>query len=222
MTRHSLKRHVPAGVRIYGLVLEDLKRAGLYRRPMEWRKSAADKPIMWDILSDAPMSTEHACARFLVPHLAGSGLAVFMDGDMLVRKQLQSLLEGIDLRKAVSVVQHDFRPPEGTKMDGQVQLPYARKNWSSLVVFNCDHPSNKKLTLDMVNALPGRDLHRFCWLSDSEIGSLDPEYNWLVGHSNKNINPAIVHFTEGLPDMHGYADVDYADEWRAELEDFAR
>jgi hypothetical protein len=49
------------------------------------------------------------------------------------------------------------------------------------MLFNCDHPSNKKLTVEMINTLPGRDLHRFCWLEDDEIGELDPGWNWLVG-----------------------------------------
>ena len=31
-------------------------------------------------------------------------------------------------------------------MDGVVQTSYPRKNWSSLMLFNCDHPSVKKLT----------------------------------------------------------------------------
>jgi hypothetical protein len=32
------------------------------------------------------------------------------------------------------------------------------------MVFNCDHPANRALTLDLINTVPGRDLHRFCWL----------------------------------------------------------
>src|SRR5258708_4147626 len=85
VARSSCGRHLTRRFPIGGIVLDDLMKAGLYRRPIEYRTSAADKPIMWDVVSDAPMSTQHANARFLVPHLAGSGWALFMDGDMLVR-----------------------------------------------------------------------------------------------------------------------------------------
>lgn len=85
------------------------------------------------------------------------------------------------------------------------------------MVFNVDHPSNAPLRNDtrLANTLPGRDLHRFCWLKDEEIGELDPAWNYLVGHSDKSIDPKVVHFTEGIPDMPGYENTEYADEWRA-------
>ncbi len=168
---------------IRGVVLDDLIKAGLYRRPIEYRASAADKPIMWDVVSDAPMSTQHANARFLVPHLAGSGWALFMDGDMLVRGNLSRVFEDLDYTKAVYCVQHRHEPESGIKMDGQAQTKYARKNWSSFIIFNCDHVANKALTLDVVNNTPGRDLHRLFWLADCDIGELSPKWNWLVGHT---------------------------------------
>lgn len=199
-----------------GLVLADLQRRGLYTRPMQWRPSAADRPIMWDVISDAPMSTEHACSRFLVPHLAKTGWALFQDGDMFARGNVARVFDGLDGSKAVYCVQHQHAPAATTKMDGQVQTNYSRKNWSSFVLFNCDHSSNRKLTVEMVNTLPGRDLHRFCWLKDREIGALDQSWNFLVGHTSPEIEPDVVHFTEGTPDMTGFENVPYADEWRAE------
>jgi hypothetical protein len=81
------------------------------------------------------------------------------------------------------VVKHDHQPTEHWKMDGQFQTRYHRKNWSSVCLFNCDHPANKALTVDLVNSAPGRDLHAFSWLADDLIGELPPEWNWLVGHS---------------------------------------
>jgi lipopolysaccharide biosynthesis glycosyltransferase len=163
------------------------------------------------------MATEFAVSRFLVPHLARGGLALFMDCDMLIRCDISELFDLVDKSKAVTVVKHKFDPPEGVKMDGQLQLRYARKNWSSVMVFNCDHEANKELTVDLVNKLPGRDLHRFCWLDDDEIGEVGPEWNWLAGHSDPAIDPKIVHFTDGIPTMPGYEDCAYADEWREEL-----
>ena len=203
---------------VHGLILDDLK--GLYNRPIEYRQvSTTDVTniVMWDVLSEAPMSTQHANARFLVPHLAKSGWALFCDGDMLFRGNVCRVLDTLDPRFAVYCVKHRHEPDAREKMDGQIQTKYHRKNWSSWMIFNCDHPANKRLTLEMVNTLPGRDLHRFCWLGDDEIGELPPEWNYLVGYTKGVENPRCVHFTSGTPDMSGYAHVEYADEWRAEL-----
>jgi hypothetical protein len=73
----------------------------------------------------------------------------------------------------------------------------------------------------VVNNAPGRDLHRFFWLADCDIGELSPKWNWLVGHTRAPVDPQVVHFTEGTPDMPGYENVDFADEWRAELNRWA-
>lgn len=214
--RHSIKRRVSLPYPVRGVVLDELRAKGLYTRPTS-RKDGR----LWDEISDAPMATEFSNARFLVPHLAQSGWALFMDCDMLVRTDLQKLFALADPDKAVMVVKHDHRPAGRIKMDGQVQTRYARKNWSSVVLFNVDHPSNRKLTVDLVNSVPGRDLHAFSWLDDDEIGELHPRWNWLVGHSDTAIDPMIVHFTDGVPTMAGYEDCAFADEWRAELERWA-
>ncbi len=216
VARLSVKRQLTQQIPVRGLVLTDLQARGLYRRPMERRG-----PVMWDLLSDAPMSTEHANARFLVPHLVRTGWVLFMDGDMLARGNLARLFDQLDTKYAVYCVKHNHRPPPGTKMDGQLQVQYARKNWSSFMLINCDHKANAALTIAMVNTLPGRDLHRLCWLDDDLIGGLDPAWNYLVGTTRPNIVPKVVHFTNGTPDMPGYQDCEYADEWRAELRRWA-
>ncbi|MBN9548786.1 MAG: hypothetical protein J0H31_07870, partial [Alphaproteobacteria bacterium] len=179
VARNSIRRHMISPVSARGVVLADLRARGLYTRPTS-RKDGR----LWDEISEAPMATEFACSRFLVPHLASSGWALFMDCDMLVRRDLQRLFGLADPSKAVMVVKHNHQPTDAVKMDGQAQLRYARKNWSSVMLFNCDHPANKALTVELVNTVPGRDLHRFCWLEDDLIGELSPEWNWLVGHSD--------------------------------------
>jgi lipopolysaccharide biosynthesis glycosyltransferase len=213
VTRASLLRHMARGIDVRSVELGDLRAAGLYRRP-----TSVQDGRLWDHISGAPMATEFACARFLVPHLAGSGWALFMDCDMLVRTDIARLFDACDPSKAVMVVKHRHQPATDAKMDGQVQSAYPRKNWSSVCAFQVDHPANKALTVDLVNTLPGRDLHAFRWLPDDLIGELDASWNWLVGHSDPEIDPGIVHFTEGGPWLPEYADVPYADEWRAELE----
>ncbi|TIW11278.1 MAG: hypothetical protein E5V66_14025 [Mesorhizobium sp.] len=219
--RHSINRHLIAPIPVRGVVLTDLRTGGLYTRPTERRDGK-----LIDVLSkredyDGAIATEFACSRFLVPRLAKSGWALFMDCDMLVRCDLQKLFALADPSKAVMVVKHDHHPRETVKMDGQAQTRYARKNWSSVILWNVDHPAHQALTTELVNSVPGRDLHRFCWLDDAEIGELEPKWNFLVGHSDPDINPSIVHFTDGIPTMPGYEDCAYADEWRAELERWA-
>jgi hypothetical protein len=206
---------------VHGLVLSPLQKAGLYTRPIE-RKRINGNEVMWDSLSEAVMSTQHANARFLVPHLAKTGWALFCDGDMLFRDNVGRVFDALDPSKAIYCVKHNHVPKNATKMDGQVQTKYNRKNWTSFMFFNCDHPANKALTLELINSAPGRDLHRLCWIEDDDlIGELPVQWNWLVGHSDPNLEPKCVHFTDGVPDMKGYEDVRFADEWRSALEKWA-
>lgn len=228
VARHSIMangiRH-PSAYHIRGVLLSELRRRELYWRPHSQRGHQ-----LWDDISDAPMATEFACSRFLVPALVkldshpgyGNRWAVFMDCDMLVRTDINRLFDAADPSKAVMVVKHNHRPEDGSiKMDGQIQTRYSRKNWSSVCLFNVDHPANEALTVDLVNTVPGRDLHAFCWLDDDLIGELGPEWNYLVGHSKAVESPAIVHFTDGIPHMKGYEDCEYAEEWRRALDDWA-
>ncbi|RWD00183.1 MAG: glycosyltransferase [Mesorhizobium sp.] len=221
VAKYSLNKHLITPVPVRGLVLSELRAKGLYTRPTEYR----DGRII-DVLSkradyDGAISTEFANSRFLVKELAKTGWAIFMDCDMLVRSNVERLFKVLDPSKAVMVVKHDFQPSEGVKMDGQIQTRYARKNWSSFCAVNCDHPANAALTVELVNSVPGRDLHAFCWLKDEDIGELDASWNWLVGHSSDEIDPDIVHFTDGIPTMEGYEECAFADEWRAALESWA-
>lgn len=226
VARSSVKRHMSLSIPVRGLVLDDLIAAGLYTRPTTTKVNGEGRVEMVDVLSvrpsyDGRISTQHANARFFVPHLAAGGWALFMDGDMLVRSNICRLFDSFDASKAIYCVHHNHDPVEKTKMDGQEQTRYGRKNWSSLVAFNCDHPANRALTLDVLNSVPGRDMHRFSWLSDGDIGEIGPEWNWLVGHSDPSVDPKVVHFTDGVPDMPGYENVPFANDWRAELNRWA-
>lgn len=222
VARSSCKAHLTRPIPIFGLVLDDLIKHGLYKRPIEYRPSAADRPIMWDVVSDAPQSTEHANSRFFLPLIAKTGWAMFCDGDVLFRGNAARLFEQLDPSKALYCVHHKHEPVAGVKMDGQIQTTYSRKNQSSVMIFNCSHPANKALTLEVLNTTPGRDLHRFMWLDDSLIGELDQVWNYLVGYTDPEVSATIAHFTSGLPDMAGYHDVEYADEWRNRLNSWAR
>ena len=129
-------------------------------------------------------STEFTFSRFLVPILNNyNGWALFCDCDILFLEDVNKLFNLKDEKYAVMCVQHDYTPKEGVKMDGKVQTLYPRKNWSSLVLWNCGHPSNKQITKELINnpSTTGKYLHRFSWLKDNDIGRLAPSWNWLVG-----------------------------------------
>lgn len=217
VARSSLLRHLSVHIPVRSLVLQQLQADGFYVRPTE---RVAGRLV--DVLSRRPgyggyMSTEFALSRFLAPFLARTGWVAFTDCDVLVRKDFAELFRLCEPSKALMCVKHQHQPSEDLKMDGQVQTAYARKNWSSVMVFNCDHPAMQRLTLQYFNTAPGIDLHQLRWLEDDEIGALPPEWNYLVGEDEPMANPALVHFTNGIPSMKGYENQPFADEWRSEL-----
>jgi lipopolysaccharide biosynthesis glycosyltransferase len=223
VARHSAKRRMALRYPIRGIVLDDLIGKGLYKREVQERPGPAGNKVLWDPISDAPMSTQFAISRFFAPLLAQTGWALFMDCDVLVRISLTRLFEELDDKYAVYCVKHPEMPDaSGVKMDAQIQTAYRRKLWSSVMAFNVDHPANKALTLELLNTVPGRELHRFFWLNDYEIGELGPEWNYLVGISQPPaVTPRIAHFTMGTPNMDGHAGCEFADEWWHELTQWA-
>ncbi len=168
---------------------------------------------------DPLASTEFTYSRFLIPALMNfKGWAIFCDCDFLFFEDILKIFNSLDQKKAIYCVQHDYTPKEKHKMDGQQQTIYPRKNWSSFVIFNCSHPSNKKLTLDLVNSETGSFLHQFKWLKDDEIGSLDERWNWLEGWTSghNQSKPYAVHYTRGGPWFSKCQDVEFAKEWISE------
>jgi hypothetical protein len=198
----SLKRRASIPVDVTPIKLDEMRARGLYTRPV-----------------DPLASTEFTYSRFLTPLLAGfKGWALFCDSDFLWLGDIAGLAAYAEGDKAVFCVQHDYTPKEKTKMDGVVQTAYPRKNWSSLMLFNCEHPSVRKLTADVVNNESGAYLHRMQWVADAEIGELPVTWNWLEGWNQKPTagTPNAVHYTRGGPWFDNWQDVDYGNEWRAE------
>jgi lipopolysaccharide biosynthesis glycosyltransferase len=197
--RHSiLSRTDPTEVVVKPLVQSELRQAGLYTREL-----------------DAKAATEFSLTRFLVPHLAGQkGYAIFVDCDFLFLTDIRDVLTEVDPFKAISMVQHDYKPAETTKMNGCVQYLYPRKNWSSFMVFNCEHSSVRALTPQAVNTQTPAHLHRFEWLKDDEIGSLDKGWNYLEGwYPPKYDHLKAIHYTRGGPWFDDTKDCDFAAEW---------
>ena len=207
-----LRRTDENNININCIRLDEMRDRGLYHRPHEIRSGR-----LWDNISEAPMSTEFAISRFLVPFLSQSDWAIFCDCDFLWLDDIQNLIKIADDQYAVMCVKHNHVPLESEKMDAQLQTRYHRKNWSSMVIWNLRHPANKRLRLDDINGLPGRDLHRFCWLKDKEIGAIPIEWNWLEGISDLNIEPKVVHFTRGGPWFDNWENVAFSDLWKSEL-----
>src|SRR3546814_8635598 len=82
--------------------------------------------------------TDFSFSRFLTPSLAGfQDWAIFMDDDMLVLDDIAKLWALRDDRYAVQVVKHDHVPQEDVKFLDKVQTKYEKKNWSSVMLFNC-------------------------------------------------------------------------------------
>jgi hypothetical protein len=208
----SMLRRATIPVSITALRADRLAAAGLLRRPVDVRGG------LYDIHSNAPCSTEFAISRFLVPILAQYGWALFVDCDVVFLGDIAELCGYMDESKAVMVVKHEHAPSHDTKMDGVPQTAYARKNWSSVMLFNCGHPANMRLSLQDVQERPGRDLHRFYWLHDSEIGELPAEWNWLVGCAPKPAVPRLAHFTLGGPFIDGWKPADQDEIWLAEYD----
>ncbi len=164
-------------------------------------------------------STEFTFTRFLVPRLEEyKGWAVFCDCDILWQIGVEDLLAHADDKYAVMVVKHDYKPTQKVKMDGKEQHLYPRKNWSSVILWNCGHPSNKGLTKEIIDEYEGAYLHRFRWLEDHEIGELPKEYNWLVNwyHEPEDGTPKIIHYTEGGPWFDNYVSCEYGANWERE------
>jgi lipopolysaccharide biosynthesis glycosyltransferase len=171
-------------------------------------------------LKDPKQSNEFSFTRFLVPYLcAYEGYAIFFDCDMMLRNDLSSIFDVIDNQpdRAVYVVKHDYEPRDDVKYLNTVQYKYPRKNWSSVVLWNCGHSANQKVTPEFVNTASAMDLHRFNWLQDSEIGELDVRWNWLVGEYDQPPQDVKnVHWTVGGPYFDEYKNADFAGEWFAE------
>lgn len=194
--KYSLIKH-QSKVEVIPLIQSDLRSSGCYYRPF-----------------DEPSSTEFSYTRFLTPYLSNySGWSVFCDCDFLWLSDIEELFKFRDDKYAVLVVKHEYNPINKIKMDGQLQVNYPRKNWSSLILWNCNHPSNKNLNVETVNKLSPQELHRFTWLKDDEIGELPLEWNWLVGWYKEG-NPKALHYTEGGPWFENYRDCEYSEIWK--------
>ena len=199
--KQSILDHASVPVKVIPLKQDDLRKKGIYGRSV-----------------DQLASTEFTFTRFLVPYLAQyTGWALFIDCDFVFLDDVKKIFDQADDKYAIMCAQHDYTPKEGTKMDGQVQHVYPRKNWSSMMLINCGSYTNSVLTKDLINneTKTGAYFHRFSWVPDAEVGELSHEWNWLVGwyKEPKDGKPKALHYTEGGPWFKQYENCEYALEW---------
>lgn len=161
-------------------------------------------------------------SRYLIPYLCDfRGWALFCDGDMTCERDILELWNARDsFNKAVLVVKHDYKTKHrrkyiGSKLEND-NVDYERKNWSSVILWNCEHFSNRILMPDFVSEAPASFLHRFQWLQDSQIGVLPHDWNHLVSEDPPG-PAAVYHHTLGVPGIKHYADVPASWRWHRAL-----
>ena len=190
---HSVIKNTSIPVKITPLVLSQLK---------EFNETHQDR------------SNDFVYSRFLTPYLNEfKGWAIFVDGDMICQADLKELIEMADPNKALMVVKHDYETKASIKYLGNINENYPRKNWSSVVLWNCSHPKHKILTPKFVADQTGKFLHRFSWLDDNDIGELPLEWNWLACEYKKNEKAHLIHYTLGTPCFKDFRDTDMAEIW---------
>lgn len=159
-------------------------------------------------------SNDFIYSRFLTPYLCNfEGWAIFADGDMICQTDIKELWDLKDQSKAVLVVKHNYQTKAHKKYLGNINENYPKKNWSSLVLWNCSHPKHKILTPNFIANQTGKYLHRFSWLDETDIGELPIEWNWLAIEYPPNEASKLIHYTLGTPCFDTYRETEMASYW---------
>jgi len=160
-------------------------------------------------------STEFSISRFLTPYLSDyKGYSLYLDCDFIVLEDIAKLLSLVskNSNKTVWCVKHkDYLPKDKTKFLREKQIPYAKKNWSSFMIFN--NARCKILTPKLVAKANGLYLHQFKWTQEKFIGSLPNNWNILVEEQKlpKKINA--LHYTLGGPYFKKHSKCPGANHW---------
>jgi len=164
-------------------------------------------------------SNNFTYTKFFIPFLNNyKGYALFCDSDFIWKSDVYEFIEqNINDEYAISCVKHKCYTKKkclgNQKMDGQIQRWYPRKNWTSLILFNCANVKCKLLDFPLLNKANPRWLQGLQWASsfdekmekdieseiDHNIGSLSYHYNFLFGYYKDIDNAKAIHLTEGGP-----------------------
>ena len=160
-------------------------------------------------------SNDFIYSRFLVPYLMNfKGWAIYADGDMVCLEDIKKLWDLRDNKYAVQVVKHNYKTKIQNKYWGNKNEDYPRKNWSSLIMWNCNHSSHKKLTPEFIKKQTGAFLHRFSWINDKDIGELPKEWNWLALEYEEKKGINLIHYTIGTPCFEEYENTSLSSYWK--------
>jgi len=188
---------------------------------IEPRKLETRRIIEYKRDTGEPQSTDFTFSRFWLPFICNyQGLSLFVDCDFLFLKSPLEIIEEVGdklTQKAVFVVKHPrYIPNSVKKMDDIEQNTYDRKNWSSLILFNNEHPKNRKLEPEYLNThTPGLDFHQFKWLNDDDIGNLSLKWNVLDNYYYMlEEDIGAVHYTDGGPWFSDYENTMYSQLWK--------
>ena len=72
---------------------------------------------------------------------------------MICQADLKELWNFRDESKALFVVKHEYKTKTHQKYLGNINENYPRKNWSSLILWNCKHPKHRILTPDFISSV---------------------------------------------------------------------
>ncbi len=161
-------------------------------------------------------SNRFTYARYRVPELCHfQGWAIFADAcDMVCLGEMSELWRLRDERYAVQVVKHSYSTRHRIKYIGTdmecPNLDYPRKNWSSLMLINCEAPEWRQDWPDGIAA------HQFPHFRDERIGDLPAAWNVLVDEGQDAGGAKILHYTAGIPGFAHYRDAPMSWAWREE------
>lgn len=186
----------------------------------------ASRPVSLTPLAQCGLdagSNAFTLSRFLVPYMQGfKGHAIFADAsDMLCLDDIAKLDEMFDPSYAIQVVKHpDYtsrhvRKYVGTSMEC-LQSNYSRKNWMSVAIYNCAHPSWAGINLDRIAHLKPIDLLQLHPFRNEEIGEIPARWNVLVDEGQIHEDAAILHWSSGMPGFPYYTDAPRSREWWAQ------
>lgn len=206
--KYSIKKH--SDIEVEPIILPELQKKGYYWRNWHHGKQASD----------------FTYTRFLAPFLKGFyGYAIFCDADFVWNCDPMEMFDFVNPANAVTCVKHPFspwEPPKGIHLQtNQPRRAYHRKNWGSMMIFNCEHEYCKQLTPKFVN-----DHHTHpnvlldLWWAKDAIGNLPHTYNYLVSYYHDIPNPKAIHYTEGGPWWKYAENVEFADVWNNYYNEF--
>ena len=169
-------------------------------------------------------SNNFTYTKFFIPYLNDyNGYSLFCDSDFIWETDIYELINNFEIdnennnnKFSIGCVKHKCYTNEKTlnktKMDGKYQSWYPRKNWTSLIIFNCSHYKCKKLTLDTLNDANPSWLQRLYWINEIKknendeeefddilIKSISYKNNFLYGYYSDLNNINAIHLTEGGP-----------------------